>query len=163
MGKKFVRFVGNLSRIPKLSLFLFYHKNRGSSILFYIYSYIYIYLYIYKKTSPKWKNVQEQEVFYFRFYILCENFSKIGPIIKKIPKFWDDPLNALQKKFMSHPWSWLPLVAWLHWPHYNRRPWPRSTEMGGGGGARCPYLSQGHGLQYCIFLLLSLTEAITIQ
>ena len=31
-------------------------------------------------------------VFFFRFYILCENFSKIGPIIKKIPKFWDDPL-----------------------------------------------------------------------
>ena len=34
------------------------------------------------------ENVQEQKVFFFyRFYILCENFSKIGPIIKKIPKF----------------------------------------------------------------------------
>ena len=30
---------------------------------------------------------------YFLFYILCGNFSKIGPIIKEIPKFWDDPLN----------------------------------------------------------------------
>ena len=45
--------------------------------------YIYIYLYIYKKLSPKWKNFHEQKVFLFRFYILCENFSKIGPIIKK--------------------------------------------------------------------------------
>ena len=32
-------------------------------------------------------------VFFFRFYILCENFSKIGSIIKKIPKFSDDPLK----------------------------------------------------------------------
>ena len=55
--------------------------------------YIYIYLYIYIKLSPTWKNVHEQKVFYFRFYILCENFSKIGPIIKKIPKFSDDPLK----------------------------------------------------------------------
>ena len=44
-------------------------------------------MYIYKKPSPKWKNVQEQKEFLFRFYILCENFIKIGPIIKKIPKF----------------------------------------------------------------------------
>ena len=44
-------------------------------------------MYIYKKLSPKWKNVQEQKVFFVQFYILCENFSKIGPIIKKIPKF----------------------------------------------------------------------------
>ena len=36
-----------------------------------------------KKLSPKWKNFQEQKVFLFRFYILCENFRKIGPIIKK--------------------------------------------------------------------------------
>ena len=49
---------------------------------------------IYKKPSPKWKNVQEQKVFIFQFYKLCENFSNIGPIIKKIPKFWDDPLKA---------------------------------------------------------------------
>ena len=48
---------------------------------------MYMYLYIYKKPSPKWKNVHEQKVFSFRFYILCENFSKIGPIIKKILKF----------------------------------------------------------------------------
>ena len=33
------------------------------------------------------KNVHKQKVFRFRFYILCENFSKIGPKIKKIPKF----------------------------------------------------------------------------
>ena len=34
---------------------------------------------------------------FFRFYILCENISKIGPIIKKIPKFWDDPLKKWVK------------------------------------------------------------------
>ena len=44
---------------------------------------MYIYLYIYKTISPKRKNCQEQKAFLFRFYILCENFSKIGPIIKK--------------------------------------------------------------------------------
>ena len=44
---------------------------------------IYTYLYIYKKLSPKWKNCHEQKVFLFRFYILCENFSKIRPIIRK--------------------------------------------------------------------------------
>ena len=62
-------------------------------LFFFIYIHIYIYLYIYKKLSPKWKNIQEQQVFFFLFYILCENFSKIGPIIKKIPKFSDDPLK----------------------------------------------------------------------
>ena len=31
---------------------------------------------------------------FFRFYILCENFSKIGPIVKKILKFPDDPLKS---------------------------------------------------------------------
>ena len=56
-------------------------------------------MYIYKKLSTKWKNFQEQQVFFFRFYILCENFRKIGPIIKKIPKFSDDPLNASTKDF----------------------------------------------------------------
>ena len=66
--KYFVHFVGNLSRISKLFFFSFQHKNWGSSILFYIY------LYIFKKLSPKW-----EKVFLFRFYILCENFSKIGP------------------------------------------------------------------------------------
>ena len=54
-------------------------------------------MYIYKKLSPKWKKFQEQKVFFFRFYILCENFSKIGPIIKKIPKFQSDPLKNLRK------------------------------------------------------------------
>ena len=47
------------------------------------YSFLYIYLYIYKKLSPKWKNFNEQKVFLFRFYILYENFSKIGPLMKK--------------------------------------------------------------------------------
>ena len=45
-------------------------------------------------------------MFLFRFYILCENFNKIGPIIiKKIPKFWDDflkdpnlPMKAVKRK-----------------------------------------------------------------
>ena len=55
--------------------------------------YIYICIYIYIKLSPKWKNFQEQKLFCFRFYILCENFSKIGPMIKKIPNFVNDPLN----------------------------------------------------------------------
>ena len=32
----------------------------------------------------KWENCHEQKVFLFRFYILCENFSKIGKIIKKL-------------------------------------------------------------------------------
>ena len=36
----------------------------------------------------------EQKVFYFRFYILCENFSKIGPIIKIIQNFVNDPLKT---------------------------------------------------------------------
>ena len=36
-------------------------------------------------------------MFYFRFYILCENFSKIGPIIKKIPKFQSDPLKRVNR------------------------------------------------------------------
>ena len=40
------------------------------------------------------KKFHEQKVFFFRFYILCENFSKIGPIIKKIPKFQSDPLKV---------------------------------------------------------------------
>ena len=47
---------------------------------------------------------------FFRFYILCENFSKIGLIIKKIPKFSDDPLKlvytAVAKDFVrSSHWS----------------------------------------------------------
>ena len=55
------------------------------------YTNIYIYLYVYIELSPKWKNFHEHKVFFFRFYILCENFSKIGPII-------DDPL----KNLLSH-------------------------------------------------------------
>ena len=55
--------------------------------------YIYIYLYIYKKLSPKWKNFQEQKVFFFYFTYCVKNFCKIGPIIKKIPNFVNDPLN----------------------------------------------------------------------
>ena len=87
MEKNFVHFVGNLSRILKLFFFILALKLRNFYSFIYIYMYIYIYLYIYKKLSPKWKNFHEQKVFLFRFYILCENFSKIGPIIKKIPKF----------------------------------------------------------------------------
>ena len=54
--------------------------------IYIIYICIFIYICIYKKLSPKWKKFQEQKVFVFLFYILCENFSEIGPIIKKIPK-----------------------------------------------------------------------------
>ena len=38
-----------------------------------------------------------KKCFFFRFYILCENFSKIGPIIKKNRKFQSDPLNVTSK------------------------------------------------------------------
>ena len=54
---------------------------------------LYIFVYI-QKISAKWKI--KKKVF-FRFYILCENFSKIGPIIKKIPNFVNDPLNVIWK------------------------------------------------------------------
>ena len=40
------------------------------------------------------ENFSRTSVFFFLFYILCENFSKIGPIIKKILKFSDDPLKV---------------------------------------------------------------------
>ena len=43
-----------------------------------------------------------KSVFFFRFYILCENFSKIGPIIKKIPNFVNDPLKALLSTIFLH-------------------------------------------------------------
>ena len=67
------------------------------SIYIYIYIHIYtrIYTYIYIKLSLKWKKFHEQKVFIFLFHIFCENFSKIGPIIKKIPKFANDPLKPL--------------------------------------------------------------------
>ena len=46
----------------------FYSSIKTEGVLFFfIYIAIYIYLYIYKKPSPKWKNVQEQKVFLFRF------------------------------------------------------------------------------------------------
>ena len=37
------------------------------------------------------KNSGTKSVFFF--CILCENFSKIGPIIKKIQNFVNDPLK----------------------------------------------------------------------
>ena len=52
-------------------------------------------MYIYKKLNPKWKKFHEQKASFFKFYIMCENFSKIGPIIKKIPKFQSDPLKKI--------------------------------------------------------------------
>ena len=41
-------------------------------------------------------------IFFFRFYILCDNFSKIGPIIKKIPKFSDDPYKIGSFHLQTH-------------------------------------------------------------
>ena len=61
---------------------------------YFIYIYVYIFVYIYIILSPKWENFYEKTVFFFQFYILCENFSKIGTIIKKIPNYVNDPLNA---------------------------------------------------------------------
>ena len=49
-------------------------------------------------------------MFLFRFYILCENFSKIGPIIKKIPKFQSDPL-----KFEAWSVSYLFFIVQRDW------------------------------------------------
>ena len=53
-----------------------------------------------------------KSVVLFRFYILCENFSKIGPLIKIIPKFWDDPLHYFEiylslilKKWKKITWN----------------------------------------------------------
>ena len=54
---------------------------------------LYIYIYIYIKLSPKWKKIRNKKCFFFRFYILYENFSNIGTIIKKIPNFVNDPLK----------------------------------------------------------------------
>ena len=64
---------------------VFFHSSIKTEevLFFFVHIYSYIYLYIYKKLSPEWKKFFEQKVFLFRFYILCENFSKIGPIIKK--------------------------------------------------------------------------------
>ena len=69
----------------KNSKTVFFHSSIKTEevLFFYIYIFIYIYLYINKKLSSKWKNCHEQKVFLFRFYILCENFSNIAPIIKK--------------------------------------------------------------------------------
>ena len=67
------------------TVFFFHSSIKTEEDIFFIYIYIniYIYLCIYKTLSPKKKKIQEQKVFLFRFYILCENFSKIGPIMKK--------------------------------------------------------------------------------
>ena len=40
------------------------------------------------------KNSGTKSDFFFRFYILFENFSKIGPILKKNPNFVNDPLKS---------------------------------------------------------------------
>ena len=50
--------------------------------------------------------------FFVRFYILCENFSKIGPIIKKIPKFPDDPLKPSKEmaEFVINSFALLDLL-----------------------------------------------------
>ena len=53
---------------------------------------IYICTYI-KNKGPTGKIFRNKKCF-FLFYILCENFSKIGPIIKKIPNFVNDPLTC---------------------------------------------------------------------
>ena len=45
------------------------------------------------------EKVSGTKSFFFRFYILCEDFSKIGPIIKKIPKFQFDPLKVANTKY----------------------------------------------------------------
>ena len=47
-----------------------------------------MYLYIYKKQALNGKMFMNKKCFFFPFDIFCENFSKIGPIIKKIPKFY---------------------------------------------------------------------------
>ena len=66
------------------TVFFFHSSIKTEEVLFiYIYIFIFVYIYIYIKLSPKWKIFHQQKVFLFRFYILCENFSHIGPIIKK--------------------------------------------------------------------------------
>ena len=51
-------------------------------------------MYIYKKTKAQQEKNSGIKRVFFRFYILCENFSKIGPTIKKIPNFVNDPLKS---------------------------------------------------------------------
>ena len=85
MEKIFCKFCRKSFKDSK-TVFFFHSSIKTEEVLFfyiYIYKYLYIFVYIYKKLSPKWKNCHEQKVFLFQFYILCENFSKIGPIIKK--------------------------------------------------------------------------------
>ena len=48
------------------------------------------------------EKIPEQKVFLFRFYILCKNFSKIGPIIKKISNFVNDPFKIGSFRLPSH-------------------------------------------------------------
>ena len=57
---------------------------------------IHIYLYIYKKLSPKWKFFSKNKKCFSSDFTSCVIiFSNIGPIIKKIPNFVNDPLNSL--------------------------------------------------------------------
>ena len=74
-----------------------------------------------------------KSVFLIWFYILCESFSKIGPIIKKIPKFWDDPLNGCAFAFHSDtrncfsfcsPWQLMNFFNIICLSHFfqNKRP-----------------------------------------
>ena len=78
MGKIFCTFCRKSFKDSE-TVFFFYSIIKTEEVLFSIYINIYIYLYIYKKLRTKWKNFQEQKVFLFQFYILCESFSKIGP------------------------------------------------------------------------------------
>ena len=61
-------------------------------------------------------------MFFIQFYILCANFCKIGPIIKKILKFWDDPLkigheciSMQQAEYKCHrPTPWMQESVSMH-------------------------------------------------
>ena len=59
-------------------------------------------------------------MFFFRFYILCENFNKIGPIIKKIPNFVEDPLKIIKKLLSSLLSSCVLSVKFInrYWKNY---------------------------------------------
>ena len=48
-----------------------------------------------------------KSVFYL-FYILCENFSKIGPIIKKIPNFVNDFLKSESILYLCYNFPYMP-------------------------------------------------------
>ena len=107
-GKKLVRFVGNLSRIPKLSFFYSSIKTEGV-LFFFIYIAIYIYICIYIKNQALNGKMFRNKKCFFRFYILYENFSKIGPIIKKIPKFWENLSRSLDKFKITEHFNYITL------------------------------------------------------